>query len=201
MTRRHLRPILANLALVALITSCAKDDTPVAVAPESPSRPAAASGETTAPAPATAVLQAADSADPAALQAGIEVMRPRASNAVTAYGKIEVTPSFRYFMHPMLEKDASIEFDTTGLASISLSPYVGNLEPSADCAPSNAGVVKFSYALDGAEPVNMVVDRTFNRVVGITVRNARKLRLNVNHGNDDVTCDWFSVGFVEVVKK
>jgi hypothetical protein len=184
-------------ALAGLLAAC-KDDGPPkgeAAGPEI-EKPAAA-----IPKPAAVVAQAPDTANPAALKAGMDAMQPRASNFVEAYSKIELLPTSRYFMHPTMEKVASVEFDVTGLASLKLSPYVGDLGQSPECISPTAGVVRLSWSLGNAKPVELMVDRTYQGAVDVNIGNATRFKLAVDNGNDEITCDWFSVGFLDVVAK
>lgn len=196
MKRSNLGLSLLAFSLAGLIASCDKqppaaDSAPVASeapAVEAPAQPA--------------VAQAPDQVNPEDLQAGLAIMQPRASNAIDGFNKIEVLPSGRYFLHPSMEKDASIEFDTQGLASLRLAPYLGDLNANSDCLSSaTAGIVKLTWALDDGAPVDLTVDRTYGGTVDINVGDAKKLKLVVNQGNGEIGCDWFSVGFTNVVQK
>ena len=46
-----------------------------------------------------------------------------------------------------------------------------------------------------------MIDRTYSGTVDITVGDAKRLKIEVDKGNDEITCDWFSVGFLDVVAK
>lgn len=200
MNRSKIGISLLAFALAGLVSSC--DKAPTA---DSSNVPAAATevAPNAEAAPAQPpVAQAPDSAKPEDLKAGLEVMQPRATNSVDAYNKIEILPTSRYFMHPTMEKDASIEFDTTGLSSLTLAPYLGDLNANSDCmAAATAGVVEFSWSLDDGAPVKLTVDRTYTGSVPVEVGNASRLKLAVNQGNGEMSCDWFSVGFMNVVTK
>lgn len=191
-------PLLA-FALVGLVAGCAKEpseSTATAPAPATSAEASAAAAQQpdTRPIPA-------DPAKPDDLKAGIDIMQPLASNAVGGLKPIEVIPSNRYFMHPLMEKDASIEFDTTGLKSLTLSPRVGELGEDPGCAGPGAGIVRFTYSLDNATPVVLTVDRYFVDMIPLDVSNSKRLKLEVNEGNGEITCDWFSVGFVNVAAR
>jgi len=130
------------------------------------------------------------------LSAGIEAMKTRVLRTVDALAKVERTRAFRYFMHPSMEKDAVIEFDVSGLSSVTLSPRV---DLDAKCMKDpNAGVVEMSYALDDATPTSVLVDRDYDQLLDIEVNQSKKLTVAVNQGNGTVTCDWFGLGVLNV---
>jgi len=137
------------------------------------------------------------------LQAGFVAMQPRITWTQEAYAPIKpVANNSRLFMHPLADKDAAAEFDVSGLSTVSLSPYIEDLNSSQDCAGSpDAGVVSFSYALDDRTPVAVTVDRNYNELVKLDTSNAKTLKVAVNKGNEAITCDWFSLGFVGVTNK
>lgn len=191
-------PLLA-FALVGLIASCSKQASePSAEAPApAPSQetPAVASTQPdTRPIPP-------DPAKPDDLKSGIDIMQPFASNAVGGLKPVEVIPSNRYFMHPSMDKDASIEFDTSGLKSLELSPRVGEVGEDSGCAGPGAGIVRFTYSLDNATPVVLTVDRYYVDMIPLDLSTSKRLKLGVNEANGEITCDWFSVGFVNVVAR
>lgn len=126
-------------------------------------------------------------------------MKPRIVAQVDAFSKIAPTGSFRFFMHPDENKKASLEFDTKGLSSLELSPYIDDFSANKDCAGNpKAGVVKVTWYLDGAEQSHLTVDRNYNAVVPVKVAGSSRLKVVVDKGNDVTWCDWFSVGFLNV---
>lgn len=132
------------------------------------------------------------------LRAGLEIMGRRVSRTEEAYGRIEPTPTFRFFMHPLNDKDALIEFDTVGLKSITLSPRMGDL--TEECLRSfKAGVVRLTWSLDGGATSEVVVDRDYRALIPLDVSNSQRLLITVNNSNGVITCDWFGLGFVNVI--
>lgn len=192
------------VAAASLVTAgCSQPAPPAAGASGQPqsAAPVAPSDASGSP-PGTSVGAAAtgDQAAPAALQAGIEAMGTRVASTVDAYSKVEPTPSFRYFMHPTVEKDASIEFNTSDLSSVTLSPRIGDL--NAECAGDPAaGIVEMRYSLDGGVPTTITVDRTYNTLIPLDVSAAQKMKVDVSHGNGVATCDWFGLGVLDVKTK
>jgi len=138
-----------------------------------------------------------DNVSPQDLSAGIEAMKTRVLRTVDAYNKVEPTPTFRYFLHPTIEKDAVIEFDVSGLSSVTLSPRIGPLDRSCMKDPK-AGNVKMSYALDDATPTRFTVDRDYDQLLVVKVGESKRLTVVVNQGNGVVTCDWFGLGLSHV---
>ena len=124
-------------------------------------------------------------------------MKARVLRTVDAYSKVEPTPTFRYFMHPNMEKDAAIEFDVSGLSSVTLSPRIGALDRTCMNDPK-AGEVEMSYALDDATPTRITVDRNYDQLLIVKVGESKRLTVAVNQGNGVVTCDWFGLGLSHV---
>jgi len=182
--------------VASLLLGCGADEAsnPPVSSPGSPPSPVSAStGEADIP----SSTPNAPSVNAEELQSGLKAMETRVLRTVDAYSKVEPTPTFRYFMHPTMDKDASIEFDISGLASVTLSPRIGDLSPECLSDP-NAGVVQLSYALDGGSPVKMTVDRNYNQLLPLELTKSRTLKVEVNQGNDAATCDWFGLGIVNV---
>jgi len=126
-------------------------------------------------------------------------MLPRVLSKVDAYKKIEPNEHSRFFMHPDENKNAIIEFNTKGLTSLTLSPYIEDFSANHDCsATPTAGVVQVTWSLDGGNKTHLTVDRTFNALVGLEVAKSSRLKVEVDKGNDVIWCDWFSLGFLDV---
>ena len=126
-------------------------------------------------------------------------MLPRVSSKVDAFKKVEPNEHFRFFMHPDENKNAILELNTKGLASLTLSPYIEDFGGNPDCAGTpSAGIVQLTWSLDGGKKTHLTVDRTYNGLVNLDVSKSSKLKLEVDKGNDVTWCDWFSVGFLNV---
>lgn len=158
---------------------------PVAAPPQQPAEVAAA--------PAAKV----DPASAEALEAGLNAMTPRLISQIDAYSKIE-PKAFRLFMHPDQGKSAVVEFDTKGLASVTLSPYIYDFNGHASCkSNTEAGVVDVVWSLDGGAQNTIRVDRNYVELLPINLANTSKLKIEVNEGNGAPWCDWAGIGFIE----
>jgi phosphoglycerol transferase MdoB-like AlkP superfamily enzyme len=110
-----------------------------------------------------------------------------------------VQPDAQLFMAPALDQDAWIDFDVTGLDTVELSPRIKKL--TADCLKLDTpelhvGLVGLNVFLDGKRLMpRLIVDRDFSRNLQLDVKGGHTLRLDVDVGNDNAWCDWFSVGF------
>ena len=143
----------------------------------------------------------ADTVDAAGLKAGLAAMLPRVVAKVEALAEAKVEPNerARFYMHPAEEKIASIEFDTKGLSSLNMAPYIEDFRSSPECVKSpEAGIARLTWYLDGAEQGQLTVDRNYNGLVDLNVANSSHLKLEVDKGNAVTWCDWFSVGFLNV---
>lgn len=186
-----------GLAIAGLLLGCGKDDAGRLPTTDVEAAPAPA-GAPESPAPNSK----ADSANPADLAAGLALVQPHVLSTVDAFSKVEALQTSRYSMHPLLDKDASMEIDVSGFASVTLSPMITDLSPSAECsADPAAGVVAMSYSLDGGAPAKVSVDRNYAEMVVIDTSKSSKLKIDVNAGNGTMTCDWFSVGFLNVAAR
>ena len=189
---------LLGLTLAGLLIGCGKDEAGTPATTGAEATPAAATAEPVGPPPAPKV----DAVNPADLAAGLALVQPHVVDTVDAYSKVEPLPTSRYFMHPLMDKDASMEVDVSGFKSVTLSPFIGDLSTSAACySDLAAGIVAMSYSLDGGAPTKVSVDRNYAETVVIDTSKANKLKIEVNAGNDAITCDWFSVGFLNVVAR
>lgn len=170
-----------------------QEPTPAPTEQPAPGEPASA-----APAlpPATPKV---DPADLGALKAGRAAMLPRVKAETEAAAKITPTDHSRFFMHPGDDKNAAIEFDTKGLKSVDLSPYIEDLASNPDCASNpTAGVAHLTWSADGKKVGELTVDRNYTGTVTIDVSKTSRLKLEVDKGNGTSLCDWFSVGVLNV---
>lgn len=193
MSQSLLSPVVSTAVAGALLLGCGSTETP-----PSEAAPAPVPAERAELEPGAAESTAPDSIDPDQLKAGLEIIKPRVIRKIEALAPITVQPSSRYFMHPGEDKNASIEINTKGLASLVLSPVIEDLSKSEDCAPPTAGVVEFVWALDGNEPKRVNVDRNYRSTIAVDIGTASVLWLEVSKGNGTPLCDWFSVGFLDV---
>jgi hypothetical protein len=169
--------------------------TPVAVVPPGPLPAAAAPAQPTA----SAVVPKTDAVDAASLKAGLDKMRPRIRAQIDGYTTIAPREDHRFFMHPDEKKNAVLEFDVKGIKSLALAPYIEDFSGNADCMGNPlAGVVQLTWSLDGGEKHAAMIDRTYDGTVKVDVGKAKRLKVEVDKGNDVTFCDWASVGFVNV---
>jgi hypothetical protein len=146
-------------------------------------------------------LSSAPKADPIALgslEAGLAAMRPRITAEVEPVAKITVTGHARLFLHPGDTKSASVEFDTKGLSSLELSPFIEDLGANPDCAGPKAGIVRLSWSTDAGNRGALMVDRSYTGTVAVDLAKSSRLTLEVDEGNRTTLCDWFSVGILNV---
>lgn len=104
----------------------------------------------------------------------------------------------RLFMHPAGDHDAWIDFDLNGVDSIELAPHINTLDKTCEAmnAPgAEAGVVGLTVLLDGKPLLpRTLVDRHYDKVLSLNVKDGHILRVDVDKGNRVTSCDWFSVG-------
>ena len=184
---------LLGFCFAAAMVGCDQTPPPAGKAP--------AADAPAADAPAAVVMAAkVDHVPLTDLQAGLQTMLPRISAKEQAYNEIvPVANNSRLFMHPLIDKDAMVEFDTTGLTAVTLSPYIEDLSNSADCHNNpEAGTVAFTYAIDSGAPVKVAVDRNYKSLVTVDLTGASKLTVSVGKGNDSIACDWASIGFINI---
>jgi hypothetical protein len=166
---------------------------------QEPAAPAAANPAPVADAPVTPPVDPAP-ASAAALKQGLALIQPRIVAKTEVYQTIEPRSDGRMFMHPSDTADAVIEIDTTGISSLTLSPFMQDFSAGEACVHNpQAGVVDLIWTLEGSEPQTVRVDRDYDELVKIDTAGAPKLTITVNRGNDVTWCDWASVGFVDVV--
>lgn len=142
-----------------------------------------------------------DEASEQELKAGLDATRPLIIATQDGYAKVEPKNKNRFFMHPDADKIASIEFDTSSLTGLSLSPRMEDFSSVQDCAGNpQAGVVRVRWSVDAAAPKELIVDRAYTGRVDIDLNNASRLKVEVDNGNGVPWCDWFSLGIVDVRK-
>lgn len=182
--RRFSIPLLLIAGSLAL-AACDVQEPAVTAPPEQSPEPTAAS------------IAKVDPESEEALKAGLDAMTPRMVSHTDAYSKI-VPRAFRLFMHPDQGKNAEVEFDTKGLTSVSLSPYIYDFSGDADCESNKeAGVVDVIWSLDGGAPNTVKVDRNYVDLLPIDLSNSSRLRIEVNEGNGVTWCDWAGIGFID----
>jgi hypothetical protein len=195
---------LSHFLLVSsiLCASCRNNSSEAQQAPAPPpapsEQPAATASEqapTTPPAP--------PKSDPVnaqgLLKAGLATMQPRISSQVVAVGKIEPTPQGRMFMHPGEDKNGVLEFDTKGLTSLEMAPFIQDFNNNPDCMSSpSAGVVQLTWTVDNGKQNHVTVDRNYTGTIPVPLAKSSHLKLEVDKGNGTTLCDWFSVGFLNV---
>jgi hypothetical protein len=126
-------------------------------------------------------------------------MVPRIVRQVDALAKIGPDEHFRFFMHPSLEKSASLEFNTKGLSSLSIAPTIRDFSSDPNCVGNaEAGVARVTWSVDGGKKTRLMVDRNYSGVVNVDITNSSRLELEVDKGNAVIWCDWVTVGFVNV---
>lgn len=177
MVSNHFTKTALVLFIAGIISACGSDQSNRSIAAAPPVEP--------------------DNVSPLELSAGIEAMKSRILRTEDAFSKVEPTTTFRYFMHPTIEKDALIEFDVSGLSSVTLSPRIGPLDKNCMKDPM-AGEVEMSYALDDAAPTRFMVDRNYNQLLIVRIGESKRLTVAVDQGNGVVTCDWFGLGLSHV---
>ena len=109
-----------------------------------------------------------------------------------------ISPAGYVFMPPAHDRTNWVEFDVTGLRTLTLTPRINPL--NAWCkARTDTGVVGVRVSLDGAlvQP-RFIVDRNHVRPVVLDIGKSRRLRVEVDEGNGTPYCDWFALGFPSV---
>lgn len=112
-----------------------------------------------------------------------------------------ISPAGQIFMPPAKDHAGWVEFDVSGLASLTLAPRINPLTAGCKANPQ-AGVVGVGVTLDG-HPLRprFIVDRDYARSLAVDVSGARRLRVAVDPGNGTTDCDWFSLGFPALAMK
>ena len=129
------------------------------------------------------------------MKAGLTLMESRTVNGA----KLSPNERSRVRLSPEDTKSASVEFDTKGLTSIELAPFIEDLAADKGCVGNpEAGVVRLTYSLDGVKKPPITVDRNYNSVVSVDVTKKSRLKIEVDKGNGVTWCDWFTLGFLNV---
>lgn len=143
---------------------------------------------------ATDALAAADD-----LAAGLTIMHPRLKFSGGGLGEVIVLPENRFLMHPDLGKPTVAKFDVSGLSTITLSPRIKDLSADEACvANAAAGVVGLAWSA-GLNTGALQIDRHYDQLIEIKLEGAEQLELKVDDGNGVITCDWFTIGFLDVI--
>ncbi len=114
---------------------------------------------------------------------------------------LRISPAGQIFMPPAKNHAGWIEFDVSGMASLTLAPRINPLTAGCKANPE-AGVVGVRITLDG-RPLRsrFIVNRDHTRPLVLDVSGARRLRVEVDQGNATTNCDWFSIGFPALALK
>ncbi|MBP6749006.1 MAG: hypothetical protein KA144_05155 [Xanthomonadaceae bacterium] len=151
------------------------------------------------PAPQATSTKPADPIAQADLRAGLDAMTPRIVATVDAYQKIAAREDARLTMHPDADKNAVVEFDVDGLRSLTLSPYMGDFSSVPDCEGNpDAGVAQMRWSLDGGVAEAATVDRHYASTIAIEFKGAKRLKVEVDKGNNVHWCDWLGLGIANV---
>src|SRR5688500_4694165 len=133
------RSNLIGCLAVASITCSACDRNPTSSPPPATTvqdpkpAPVIQSASAAPAAPRAPVSTKPDKVDAASLKAGLSAMESRVVSSVEGYSKVSPNERSRFFMHPGETKTASIEFDTKGLKSLELAPFIEDLSPDQGC--------------------------------------------------------------------
>ena len=140
-----------------------------------------------------------DTVDLASLKAGLAAMLPRITARQEPVAKITPTEQSRFFMHPDVAKTALLEFNTKGLSSLELAPFIQDFAGNPTCANEpTAGVVQLTWSTDTGKKNSLTVDRNYTGTVPVDLTKASRLKVEVDKGNGTTVCDWFSVGMLNV---
>ncbi len=189
------RIIISFLLLAGAIVGCSKSPSEVSEQSAQPA-PVSAPVEPAPPPPATGRVDPFSAED---LKAGLDAMLPRIVATMDGYEKVAPRVDSRISLHPDVDKNASVEFDLSGLNSLTLSPYIGDFSSVPDCDGSaDAGLVRMRWSLDAGTPSEVMVDRNYASTILIDTLGAKRLKVEVDKGNDQIWCDWFGLGVAKV---
>ena len=189
------RIIVSGLLLSGAMVGCTE---PPSAVPEQSAQPAPVSAPagSALPPPATAKVDPFSVED---LKAGLDAMMPRIVATIDGYSRVAPRVDSRISLHPDIDKNASIEFDLSGLNTLTLSPYIGDFSRVSDCEGSaDAGVVRMRWSLDAGTPNEVMVDRNYAGTIVVDTLGAKRLKVEVDKGNDQIWCDWFGLGVVKI---
>ncbi|MGN2252862.1 hypothetical protein ACFWZ4_05765 [Frateuria sp. GZRe12] len=114
-------------------------------------------------------------------------------------GSVHLNARRRITLAPSRDHVAMAEFDVTGLASMSLVPRIDNLLGRC-LARNDTGVVGVHLLLDDVPVMpRFVVDRDYGKVLDLPIHGGRRLRIEVDKGNATTDCDYFALGFSDIV--
>jgi hypothetical protein len=127
-------------------------------------------------------------------------MLPRVTaKAEGSPAKVVPNERSRFFMHPGADKPTTIEFDTKGLTSLTLAPFMEDFRSDTNCVKApEAGIARLSWSVDAGKNGQVMVDKNYNGTVDVDVANSTRLKLATDKGNGVTWCDWLSVGFLNV---
>jgi hypothetical protein len=126
-------------------------------------------------------------------------MYSRLTSESPGYGSVHVNRMKRITLMPSRTRQATAEFDVTGLARLELVPRIDNLMGSC-LRRTDTGIVGVQLSLDG-KPVmpRFLVDRDFSQAITVDTRGHHRLKVEVDKGNATPDCDYFATGFSGVV--
>lgn len=128
-------------------------------------------------------------------------MYSRLIDGKVGYGTIHISGKMRVTIVPGTGKNrlAWADFDVAGLSSFKLQPKVDNL--FGKCAiRTDTGIVGLRVLLDGHEVIpRFIVDRYYDGTLDVATHGGRSLRIEVDEGNSINDCDYFSVGFSDIL--
>lgn len=107
-----------------------------------------------------------------------------------------ITQGDRISLYPASGRKPWMDFDVTGLSSVSLVPRINAL--TGGCLRrTDTGIVDVTISVDGRAAPPFIVDRHYTETVAVDTAGARRMRVLVGeHGIPD--CDYFSMGFTNI---
>jgi hypothetical protein len=194
---KYVRAIIRTTALTAmcaLLASCGNESAPAATGTNEPSKPAVST-----PASALTVTASAKRPDQAVLKAGADAMMALSTGKHEEISPIAINPEGALGMHPGRGVSSWVEFKTVTLSAIELYPAV---RINASCRENpQAGIVGLTVYADGkALGHRLLLDQNDRPQVRVDLNGATTLKIEVDQGNDRITCDWFSIGLAPITK-
>jgi phosphoglycerol transferase MdoB-like AlkP superfamily enzyme len=114
-------------------------------------------------------------------------------------GSVHLNARRRIALAPAHDRLAMAEFDVSGLASLSLVPRIDNLLGKC-LTRSDTGIVGVHLSLDDVPVMpRFVVDRDYGKVLDLPIHGGHRLRIEVDEGNATTDCDYFAIGFSDIV--
>jgi hypothetical protein len=193
-------PLYAACALAAFIVAgCNRQPPTPAQEPAAAPAPVEPQAQAPAPVEATPAPVRVDPFSQDELKVGLDAITPRIVATVDGYEKVAPRADARFTLHPDMEKNASIEFDISGLTTLTLSPYMGDFSTVPDCAGNpDAGIARLRWSLDGGAPNEVMVDRNYAATILIDTLGAKRLKVEADKGNEQNWCDWLGLGVAKV---